>query len=136
MKNITLISIVTLLFFSLGISESIAQQRKNVYKQEVMQARGDNPELIDKDICDMPDVEHEDLSTSRGAWCKVNFNNHTGYYVNIWIDGYYKGTIAPHGDGYVDLASGWTKFYCETTGGDWFWEDSGSCDGYENFDLR
>lgn len=49
--------------------------------------------------------------------CTVSFSNSTGYYVKVYIDGNYKGTLAPYESGSVTVYSGYTTIYCITTGG-------------------
>src|SRR6266536_2326240 len=54
-------------------------------------------------------------SATRGS-CTVSFTNSTGYYVKVYIDGNYKGTLAPYESGNVTVYSGYTTVYCITTG--------------------
>jgi hypothetical protein len=43
--------------------------------------------------------------------CAVVVDNRTGWYVRIFVDGTYRGTIAPWGDAYCYTGAGTTKLY-------------------------
>lgn len=81
------------------------------------------------------DVEAPRPSATRGN-CTVSFSNSTGYYVKVYIDGNYKGTLAPYESGSVTVYSGYTTVYCITTGGTYDWSASGDCSGTYVFDIR
>ncbi len=52
--------------------------------------------------------------TTRGAgpWpCQVHIDNHTGWKIQVFVDGYYDGLLAPWGDGYVNTGNGTTTFF-------------------------
>jgi len=136
MKKVLLAGLVMFLFFSFGTVNSSAQGTKNVFSQKVEKSRGENPNIKEADICNIPDKEAADPAASRGAYCTINVDNWTGYIINVWVDGNYKGTVSAYGEGIVTVGSGWTKIYCETTGGTYYWSDEGGCDGYVDFDLR
>ena len=73
-------------------------------------------------------------SKSRGA-CSIYFSNYTGYYVNIYVDGYYKGQLSPWGGGTVVVGDGYTSIYCITAGKTLEWSDAGNCYGSYTFRL-
>jgi hypothetical protein len=81
------------------------------------------------------DVEMKKPDANRGS-CTVNLSNSTGYYVKVYIDGNYKGTLAPYESGTVTVYSGYTTVYCITTGGTYDWSAQGNCDGSYSFDIR
>jgi hypothetical protein len=135
MKKNLLVFAFLFAFLMAGALSVNAQSAKVVLKEEVS-ARGDNPDLKDKEICNMPDVERPDPTATRGSYCKLTFDNYTGYYVNVWVDGDFRGTLDPYGTSYVKVGSGWTSWYCETTGGTYFWKDSGNCDGDQWWNLK
>lgn len=72
---------------------------------------------------------------ARGASCNIYFSNYTGYYVNIYVDGYYRGQLSPWGGGTVVVASGYTSIYCITAGKTLEWSDAGNCLGSYTFRL-
>jgi hypothetical protein len=51
--------------------------------------------------------------TRGGGWyeCGVHVDNHSPYYVQIFVDGDYSGTVAPWGDYYAHTGSGATSLY-------------------------
>ena len=133
MKKILLASLVVFLIFAAGTVNLSAQGTKNVFKQKVEKSRGENPDIKDADICKITDKEVADPTTARGAYCVVTYKNHTGYFINIWIDRLYYGVIAPHSSSNITVASGWKNFYCETYNKTYFWKDQGACDGFSSF---
>jgi len=71
------------------------------------------------------------------AECCLNFDNWTGYWINVWVDGTYKGQVAPWSDGYVCVGEGWTTWYAETSGKTYYWNGSGkTCRGDWNLRLE
>jgi hypothetical protein len=48
---------------------------------------------------------------TRGASCRIHIDNRTGYYVNIYTDGQYRGQVSPYGDSIGYVGCGDTNFY-------------------------
>ncbi len=92
-----------------------------------------NPSI--KNEAPATDAEVARPSATRGS-CTVSFSNSTGYYVKVYIDGNYKGTLAPYESGNVTVYSGYTTIYCITTGGTYDWGAQGDCSGSYVFDIR
>ncbi len=92
-----------------------------------------NPSI--KNEAPTTDAEIAKPSATRGS-CTVSFSNSTGYYVKVYIDGNYKGTLAPYETGNVTVYSGYTTIYCITTGGTYDWGAQGDCSGSYVFDIR
>src|SRR5438552_4158314 len=120
--------LVTVVFALLCFTFSFAQtpMKKDVMKQKVTAMRGANPKIK----MDAPTIDKEMAkpSATRGS-CAIAFSNSTGYYVKIYVDGNYKGTLAPYESGTVTVYSGYTTIYCITTGGTYDWSAAGNCDG-------
>ena len=76
----------------------------------------------------------EPTNRGAGSYCYLTFDNYTGYSINVYVDGNYKGWIEPWGKGDVTVYGGWTSWYCESSGGGYYWENSGDCfsDWYVN----
>lgn len=129
--------IITTLCLLAGSFTTMAQPPK---KQKVMVARhvdearkAKNPNI--KSEAPAADAEMAKPSLTRGS-CTVTFTNSTGYYVKVYVDGNYKGTIAPYDNGNVTVYSGYTTVYCITTGGTYDWSAQGDCSGTYVFDIR
>lgn len=77
-------------------------------------------------------------STARGTgdYCTITFDNYTGYWVNIYVDGNYKGDVEPYGVGDVTVYGGYTTYYCVTAGGTYYWQGDGNCDGDYHINMR
>ncbi|MEP6701064.1 MAG: hypothetical protein ABJA85_07105, partial [Bacteroidota bacterium] len=70
---------------------SMAQPKKNVkvYAKTVAANRGVSPHIK----VDMPTTDVK-ASRARGT-CSVYFDNYSGLYVKVYVDGYYMGTLSP-----------------------------------------
>lgn len=53
---------------------------------------------------DMPAPARKGGQKTRGMACYVNFDNYTPWYVEAFVDGTYRGTVAPYGD--LDTVTG------------------------------
>ena len=49
--------------------------------------------------------------TRGGGSCEVRFDNRTQWFVKLYVDGSYRGTISPYGDGVAYTGAGPTKVY-------------------------
>lgn len=49
--------------------------------------------------------------TRGGGACQVRFDNRTRWFVKLYVDGTYRGTISPYGDGVAYTGAGPTRVY-------------------------
>ena len=91
----------------------------------VAKSRGANPN-IKKDVPTV-DVPEPKPAKTRGALCRIHFDNYTGLHIKIYVDGNYKGALSPWDDGWVTVGTGYTTIYCVSTGGTREWNASGDC---------
>lgn len=128
----------TLAFFVIGITSMNAQPPKKkavaVSKNAVDKTRGANPNI--KQDEPTTDVAMAKPSKNRGDYCTISISNTTGYYVKVYLDGYYKGTLGPYESGTVTAYSGYKTLYCITAGGTYDWSAAGNCDGTFSFTLN
>jgi len=73
---------------------------------------------------------------TKGILCEVKFENRCGYVVEVYIDGYYKGTIDAWGYAWYRNISGYKAVYCMTVGRTYEWSAKGDCDGNYTFKLN
>ena len=109
---------------------SFAQKKVTVkVKSNAVEAnRGSNPSIKSE----APTTDKAE-SKSRGT-CRIYFTNYTGYYINIYVDGYYKGQISPWGNGTVYVGDGYTTIYGISAGRTMEWPSTaGNCYGYYTF---
>jgi hypothetical protein len=61
--------------------------------------------------------------TRGGGACEVRFDNRTKWFVKLFVDGTYRGTISPYGDGVAYTGAGSTRVYAraEFNGGDYLY---------------
>lgn len=117
-----------LAFSSTGFSQKKIE--KKIHPRTVDATRGSNPNIKSE----APETDIAEPG-SRGASCKVSFANYTGYYVNIYVDGYYRGQLSPWGGGTVMVNAGYTSIYCITAGKTQEWSDAGTCRRIYTFKL-
>jgi hypothetical protein len=124
MKTKNLIVCAMFAFVSLAFSSTtvFAQKKVEVKSTAAVKSRGANPKI--KGDAPTTDVA---VAKSRGAACVVKFDNYTGLYVKVYVDGYYKGTVSPWSDGTVSVGDGYTTIYCVSAGGTREWNASGDC---------
>src|SRR5262249_19139155 len=77
---------------------------------------------------------------SRGVYCTVHIDNHTAYYVRIYVDGIYSGTVPPWGDIYPTAISGATRLYARAVFEDGSYFSWGprtfDCEDYHTWQLN
>jgi hypothetical protein len=130
-KHIYHIIIISFGFLLLSLNSSAQKKvNKKVFAQKIETSRGQNPNVKS----DPPETDEPELA-SRGSSCTIRFANYTGYYVNIYVDGYYRGQVAPWGGGTVVVGSGYTSIYCITAGKTLEWKDAGDCKSVYTFKL-
>ncbi len=134
MKTIKILFIAflaTALIHGSAFSQTKKKITKTVTSKPYEATRGQDPNIKS----DAPTKDQEQTKT-RGAYtCTIDFDNYTGYYVKIYVDGDYMGTVSPFGVLTV-YATNYTTIYCVTIGGTKYWEDSGDCQGYYDFQLK
>lgn len=142
MKKVLLLSV--LFSFAVGLTNSVFAQKgksvkatKNVVLKgnEVTKERGDNSKIITP--CPTTDNPVAKPDKQRGGDpCAVYFDNYTGYYVEIYIDGNYQGTMAPWSDLTRVVEGGYTTIYCITTGRTRDWSAAGSCHDVYRYKIQ
>ncbi len=65
--------------------------------------------------------EYEALAGGTRGYCWVRVNNNSSWTIDIYIDGWYKGTLSPGYYSYFKIWEGYTKLYGEGTYTDYFW---------------
>jgi hypothetical protein len=53
--------------------------------------------------------------------CTVIVDNWTGYAIDLFVDGTYRGTVSGYGEGYTYAISGATQLYARSAGGSLYW---------------
>ena len=52
-------------------------------------------------------------AATRGGVCAVHFDNRTSLYIDMYLDGNYRGTLSPWGDSYPLVGCGETRLYAK-----------------------
>ena len=141
MKKLLMICLSVL--FVTAATNTFAQKNSVVKAPTMMKVDksrgGENPNIVSpRPTTDNPDTnppKSRGGDASRGPYCDIKFENWTGYYIDIYVDGYYEGTVSPWQDMWVYNYSGYKSIYCETTGGSYYWTDNGDCDGEYTFKM-
>jgi len=116
----------------LAFSTTVAAQKQIKVKLEskaVDVTRGSNPNIKGE----APTTDSKEAKP-RGT-CSVYFDNYSGLYVKVYVDGYYRGTLSPYGSFTVNVADGYTEIYCISTGGTRDWAATGNCTGKYIYSL-
>jgi hypothetical protein len=122
--KITMLLIVGAAFFF--VNQLNAQSVLNATK--VTKSRG-----VSEYVIPSGDVFVEKPVLSRGG-CVVQFDNWTGYYIDIWVDKTYKGRLNPWENSQLILPEGYADVFCRTMGESYQWESAGECN--EQFQLK
>jgi hypothetical protein len=131
--NLSVLLLIVLFFFGATLStDTFAQEKKTVkVTAGEVKNKDENPNIKSK----APSTDDNPAPKPKGALCQIDFTNYTGYYVDIYVNGYYKGTVSPWGQYPVDVYAGYTSIYCITAGGTLEWSNEGSCDYYFIYEL-
>lgn len=102
--------------------------------------RSTNPNIKisapDNDKNPLPGSKKKGNAKANGKECEIIFDNYTGYFIEVYIDGIYKGTVGEWGTLYVTVRGGYTKIYALTTGGTKEWNAEGNCEGNYVWKLK
>lgn len=126
MKQVTLAAIMAIFSFAFFSTTVNAQKKEKKITQvkgkAVESTRGDNP-----NIKGGRPTEDKEEAKDRAAACDIYFSNYTGYYVDVYVAGYYRGTMSPYGylTVYTSLSS--PAIYCITSGGKYEWSFTHDC---------
>ena len=125
MKNLLL-----LIGFTFCISLSFGQDVPKDLKARMFDKNGPGAklEVPTKDVI----APKPDKTRSQ---CCLNFDNYTGLWLNIWVDGVYQGQVGPWNEGHVCVYSGWTTYYVRSTGGSYEWSDEGNCNEWTSLRI-
>jgi uncharacterized protein (UPF0333 family) len=129
LKNTKMKKLALSLLFAAGLLfagtvDANAQAKKTVAVagKAVAKSRGANPNIkMDAPTVDKP------VAKNRSATCAITFDNWTGLYIKIYVDGNYKGTVDAWGKGTVSVGDGYTTVYCVSVGGTREWTAAGDC---------
>ena len=79
--------------------------------------RGEDPNIKSEKETNDPNSElaapqqKGGAKTRGGGACQVRFDNRTRWFVKLYVDGTYRGTISPYGDGVAYTGAGPTRVY-------------------------
>jgi hypothetical protein len=107
------------LFLCCGIEASAQQQRADTISitgKAIAASRVNNPHTPTSiPSTDIP------VAKSRSSGGEIAFDNWTGFFVKLFVDGIYRGTVEPWGRARVAVADGVTPVYAITVGGTIEW---------------
>jgi hypothetical protein len=128
MKKITLILALTAIFIAGTIATTVAQTKEKKTITNVAQKKTAGQKVIDitgpktQNVQDKPAVENKSKGDVYGSdYCDVTIDNWTGYAIDIYIDGSFRGTIAAYDKRVTWAIPGTTKFYAEASGTTYYW---------------
>jgi hypothetical protein len=109
-------------------------------KQKVVELKATKPTTRGEDPNIKSDTETNDpnsdlaapeqkggAKTRGGGYCEVRFDNRTRWFVKLYVDGIYRGTLSPFGDSIAYTGAGATRVYARadfTDGNYLYWGPS------------
>jgi hypothetical protein len=92
-----------------------------------------------KEKKDLPGPDATPREKKTRGYCYVYFDNFTGNYVDIWVEGIYQGRLSPYATSVrvdVWVPGNWTKWYAQSTDGGLSWSNSSYCNDSRTFTLN
>ncbi|MDD3459021.1 MAG: hypothetical protein PHO74_06055 [Weeksellaceae bacterium] len=137
MKKTFFITLSCLFFALMSLNanaQSAPKKSIDLKSSKVESTRGANPNIIQA-----RGNTDEIAPASRGSGqytCWVYFHNYTSYTIDIYVDGYYEGTLAAYSDAYVATGNGYTTVYGISIGQTSEWVFNGAdCDGSSHYNF-
>jgi hypothetical protein len=125
MKKITMYSLIVVAMVTISSLSIHAQEADrsviSIKSKDVEKTRGGNPNIK----VQVPKIDEKPLPAIlpdvAGSFT-VRFENATGFFVEVYLDGVYSGTVGAWGKLVVPADKAFDKVYCITTGGsrDWY----------------
>lgn len=118
---------LTVAFGNKATAQAAAKKKVAVIAQEVKEKK------------DLPGPEAGPREKKTRGYCYAYFDNFTGHYVDIWVEGIYQGRLSPYATSVridVWVPGNWTKWYAETTDKSLYWSNSSYCNDSRVFTLN
>lgn len=121
MKKILIFALLTL--FVAGVSAQTQKQTKLIETKGILfeKQRGADPNIKTEKPSGDVVVPKERGPVYGDNYCDVNLENHSGYSIDIYIDGDYRGTIGPWENRVSWAIPGKTILYGKSIGGTVYW---------------
>ena len=126
MKRFVTLLIILALTFA-GLQQAVSAQEV-LLGEKVTRSR-----KASKYLLPIQDVEKPKSIIKKGS-CVVNIDNHTGFFIDVWIDRVYAGRINPWAGIQVVFPKRWVEFFCKSVGESFIWETEGECN--EHFIIK
>jgi hypothetical protein len=126
--------LATLFAFLLMAENNVNAQAKAPTKDVIVKAKS-GPSNIK--VMQPTDDKPREKSKKRG-YCYIWFDNPTGYYIDIWVEDIYQGRLAPYSTSVrIDVwtPGDWTKWYAQTSGGTYYWDQDSYCNDSRKFTI-
>jgi hypothetical protein len=131
MKKLVFLTIaiigLTVAFGNKATAQAAPKKKVVVIAQEVKEKK------------DMPGPQGGSREKKTRGYCYAYFDNFTGHYVDIWVEGIYQGRLSPYATSVridVWVPGNWTKWYAETTDKSLYWSNSSYCNDSRVFTLN
>lgn len=118
---------LTVAFGNKATAQAATKKKVAVLAQEVKEKK------------DLPGPEAGPREKKTRGYCYAYFDNFTGHYVDIWVEGIYQGRLSPYATSVridVWVPGNWTKWYAETTDKSLYWSNSSYCNDSRVFTLN
>jgi len=126
------------LIFAVVILASAQTGRNDIQlKSKPVTAGANNPNIKSgKPTSDDAAKERPKQGGTGSGSCKVELRNYSSFCIDVYVDGYWSGSLGAYNDAYVMTGSGYTTVYGLSCGGTTEWQFSGaSCYGSYSFSF-
>ena len=131
MKKLVFLTIaiigLTVVFGNKATAQAAPKKKVAVIAQEVKEKK------------DLPGPQGGPREKKTRGYCYAYFDNFTGHYVDVWVEGIYQGRLSPYATSVridVWVPGNWTKWYAETTDKSLYWSNSSYCNDSRVFTLN
>lgn len=127
MKNIMVLSFIGILcfWFSTNCHSQEKAKTRNVIEEKgikVDKNRGADTNIVKGiPVVDVPAPKPSPTQDTVVKQCAIDICNHSGYFVNLYVDGYFRGTIEPFECLHKRVNVGYYKLYGVSSGGTIVW---------------
>jgi hypothetical protein len=115
-----------------GFSQAKPKPKKELNVESKTVAYEDKNPNVKGEMPTDDNVKKEDTKIGAKAGsgygnCYVYVTNYTAFTINVYLDGYYAGTMGPYGSLNAVTGTGYTTCYGISAGGTTEWSTSGNC---------
>ena len=120
---VTALTAAGLLFYAPSVNAGIQDKSKmsETITAKAVSVRGKDSNIIHDRTATAGGKFVNKNGKTRGKRGELHVDNMTGYYIDLYGNGDFLGTVGPYGDHYTSWSSGTLRFYAKSAGGTSAW---------------